>query len=124
LATLEVIDAEGIQQNALTVGGHLKSALEDLASKHKLIGDVRGLGLMLGIELVKDRVTKEPAKAETAWILEEMKKRQVLIGKGGLFGNCLRIKPPMCIAKEDADYLVAMLDEVLSVLPTAIQKAP
>ena len=114
LATMEVIDAEGIQENALTVGEHLKSAFDSLAEKHALIGEVRGLGLMLGIELVKDRVSREPAKAEAATVMEEMKKRQVLIGKGGLFGNTLRIKPPMCITKDDADYLVAMLDEVLS----------
>jgi alanine-glyoxylate transaminase/(R)-3-amino-2-methylpropionate-pyruvate transaminase len=122
LATLEVIDAEGIQQNALVVGDYLKSALEDLACKHDWIGEVRGLGLMLGVELVKNRMTKEPARIETATVLEEMKKRQVLIGKGGLFGNCLRIKPPMCITKDDAAYLVAMLDEVLSALTTSSGK--
>lgn len=113
LATLEVIDAEGIQENALLVGEHLKSSLNELAQKHAIIGEVRGMGLLLGVELVRDRVTKEPAKAEAATVLEEMKKRHVLIGKGGLFGNTLRIKPPMCITKDDADYLVAMLDEVL-----------
>jgi alanine-glyoxylate transaminase / (R)-3-amino-2-methylpropionate-pyruvate transaminase len=118
LATLEVIDSEGIQENARVVGEHLKSALTELAQKHAIIGEVRGMGLMLGVELVRDRVTKEPAKAETATILEEMKKRQVLIGKGGLFGNTLRIKPPMCITKGDADYLVAMLDEVLYEMKT------
>ena len=69
---------------------------------------------MLGVEMVKDRKTKEPASAETIDILELMKKRNVLIGKGGLFGNTLRIKPPMCITKDDAQYLVAMLDEVLT----------
>jgi alanine-glyoxylate transaminase / (R)-3-amino-2-methylpropionate-pyruvate transaminase len=114
LATLEVIDAEGIQENALHVGEYLKAGLVALAEKHSIIGDVRGMGLMLGVELVRDRKSKEPAKAEAATVLEEMKKRQVLIGKGGLFGNTLRIKPPMCITKDDASYLVAMLDEVLS----------
>jgi len=113
LATLEVIDAEGIQANALEIGDYLKGALEDLQEKHPLIGEVRGIGLMLGVELVTDRQTKEPAKAEAATVMEELKKRQVLIGKGGLFGNVLRIKPPMCITKDDASYLVAMLDEVL-----------
>jgi alanine-glyoxylate transaminase/(R)-3-amino-2-methylpropionate-pyruvate transaminase len=114
LATLEVIDDENIQQNALEVGTHLKQTLLDLQDKHPLIGEVRGLGLMLGIELVRSRKTKEPANTETADAMEMMKHRNVLVGKGGLFGNTLRIKPPMCITRDDADYLVAMLDEVLT----------
>jgi alanine-glyoxylate transaminase / (R)-3-amino-2-methylpropionate-pyruvate transaminase len=118
LATLEVIDAEGIQENALRVGDYLKEGLIDLQNKHAIIGEVRGMGLMLGVELVNDRTTKEPAKAEAATVMEEMKKRRVLIGKGGLFGNVLRIKPPMCITIDDAHYLIAMLDEVLEELKT------
>src|SRR5262249_10570589 len=66
LATLEVIDAEGIQQNALAVGEYLKGRLLDLQERHPLVGDVRGLGLMLGVELVRDRATKEPANTEAA----------------------------------------------------------
>ncbi len=119
LATLEVIDEENIQQNALEVGTHLKQALHALEDKHSLIGEVRGLGLMLGMELVRDRQTKEPAKTETAEVMERMKDRHVLVGKGGLHGNTLRIKPPMCITKDDADYLVAMLDEVLTEIESA-----
>lgn len=113
LATLEVIEEDGIQQNAKLVGDHLKEGLLALQDKHPLIGDVRGLGLMLGVELVTDRKSKEPAKAEAATVMEQMKHRGVIIGKGGLYGNTLRIKPPMCLTKDDADYLVAMLDEVL-----------
>jgi alanine-glyoxylate transaminase / (R)-3-amino-2-methylpropionate-pyruvate transaminase len=119
LATLEVIDEENIQQNALEVGTHLKEALIDLQDKHELIGEVRGLGLMLGVELVRDRPTKEPANTETLDVMERMKERGVLIGKGGLFGNTLRIKPPMCITKDDADYLVTMLDDVLENIEVA-----
>ena len=114
LATLEIIDEENIQQNALEVGTHLKDALIDLQEKHEIIGEVRGMGLMLGVELVRNRKSKEPANTEAADVMEKMKERNVLIGKGGLFGNTLRIKPPMCINKDDADYLVAMLDEVLT----------
>ena len=114
LATLEVIDRESIQENAKEVGGHLKDRLLDLQEQHQLIGEVRGMGLMLGVELVRDRKTKEPANTEAADVLELCKERGLIIGKGGLFGNTLRIKPPMCITKDDADFLVDTLDEVLS----------
>ncbi len=113
LATLEVIDEEGIQQNAREVGGDLKQQLLALADKHPLIGEVRGLGLMLGIELVRDRHTKEPATTEAADVLEKAKQRGLLLGKGGLYGNTLRIKPPMCISRDDATFIAACLDEVL-----------
>src|ERR1700728_4182982 len=106
LATLEVIDSEGIQQNALNVGGHLKDRLLELQERQPLVGEVRGLGLMLGVELVRDRGTKEPATTETADVLEHCRQRGLLLGKGGLHGNVLRIKPPMCLSKYDADFLV------------------
>jgi alanine-glyoxylate transaminase/(R)-3-amino-2-methylpropionate-pyruvate transaminase len=115
LATLEIVDAEGIQANAKKIGGHLKSRLLELQERHSLIGEVRGLGLMLGVELVRDRVSKEPATAETAKVLELCKERGLILGKGGLFGNTLRIKPPMCLTKNDADFLVDCLDETLDI---------
>ena len=113
LATLEVIDRENIQQNALDVGTHLNDRLLELQDRHPLIGDVRGMGLMLGVELVRDRKTKEPANTEAGDVLELAKDRGLLLGKGGLYGNTLRIKPPMCLTKDDADFLVDCLDEVL-----------
>jgi alanine-glyoxylate transaminase/(R)-3-amino-2-methylpropionate-pyruvate transaminase len=113
LATLEVIDAEQIQANALKVGTHLKNRLLELQQKHALIGDVRGMGLMLGAELVTDRKTKEPAKAQAAAVLELAKERGLLLGKGGLHGNVLRIKPPMCLSIDDADFMIDCLDEIL-----------
>ena len=116
LATLEVIDRENIQQNALRVGAHLKDRLRELQERHALIGEVRGLGLMLGVELVRDRETKEPATSETADVLELCKERGLLLGKAGLCGNVLRVKPPMCLTKDDADFLVDCLDEVLEVV--------
>ncbi|HEY2412895.1 MAG TPA: aspartate aminotransferase family protein [Pirellulaceae bacterium] len=114
LATLEVIDRENIQDNARIVGEHLKNRLLELQERQLLIGEVRGLGLMLGVELVRDRQTKEPAKTETVELLEQCKQRGLLIGKGGLDGNVLRIKPPMCLTKDDADFLVDCLDEVMA----------
>jgi alanine-glyoxylate transaminase/(R)-3-amino-2-methylpropionate-pyruvate transaminase len=109
-AVLEVIDRERLQENSLSVGAHLMRGLHDLASRHDVIGDVRGLGLMIGVELVKDRFTKEPAKAETLQVFERAREMGLLIGKGGFFGNALRIKPPMCITREDADFLIEVLD--------------
>jgi alanine-glyoxylate transaminase/(R)-3-amino-2-methylpropionate-pyruvate transaminase len=113
LATLEVIDEENIQQNAHRVGTSLKDALLELQHKHPLIGEVRGMGLMLGVELVKDRVTKEPAQAECAAVVEHAKTLGLLLGKGGLHGNTLRLKPPMCITQDDANFIVDVLDESL-----------
>lgn len=112
-AVLRVIDKEGLQKNSLEVGGYLKAKLQGLAAKHSIIGDVRGLGLLLGVELVKDRVTKEPAKEACLEVFEKARELGLLIGKGGLWGNTLRITPPMCITREDADFLVAVLDEAL-----------
>jgi len=114
LATLQVIDEDHLQQNARDVGTHLKNLLLDLQHKHPLIGEVRGLGLMLGVELVTDRATKEPAIAQTARILERARDRHLLLGKGGIHGNVLRIKPPLCITKDDANFLAAVLDECLA----------
>jgi alanine-glyoxylate transaminase/(R)-3-amino-2-methylpropionate-pyruvate transaminase len=114
LATLEVIDRDNIQQNAREVGGYLKERLLELQERQPHIGEVRGLGLMLGIELVRDRKTKEPASAQCAEVLEKAKDRGLLIGKGGLFGNTIRLKPPMCITKDDANFIVECLDDVFS----------
>jgi alanine-glyoxylate transaminase/(R)-3-amino-2-methylpropionate-pyruvate transaminase len=74
------------------------------------------MGLMLGVELVRDRKTKEPAKQETLALLEAAREMGVLVGKGGLDGNVLRIKPPMCITKEDADFTLDVVDQALGLV--------
>jgi alanine-glyoxylate transaminase/(R)-3-amino-2-methylpropionate-pyruvate transaminase len=119
LAVLEVIEEEGLQENALVVGAQFKRGLEELQSRHPTVGDVRGKGLMLGVELVRDRGTKEPATVETAAVLEEARERGVLVGKGGLDGNVLRIKPPMCITNNDVEFALAVLDRALSTVESA-----
>lgn len=113
-AVLDVIDEDGLQENSRVVGARLKAGLEKLKAEHKLVGDVRGMGLMLGMELVRDRSTKEPAKAETLQILEEAREMGVLIGKGGIDGSVIRIKPPMCITADDADFAVDVLHRALA----------
>jgi alanine-glyoxylate transaminase/(R)-3-amino-2-methylpropionate-pyruvate transaminase len=115
-AVLEVIEKEKLQANALKIGGCILAGLNKLKEKHKIIGDVRGKGLMIGIEMVKDRVTKEPAKAECAQVLETARELGLLIGKGGLWGQTIRFAPPMCITQADADFLLEVFDEAFSSL--------
>ncbi|XP_031492840.1 alanine--glyoxylate aminotransferase 2 homolog 1, mitochondrial [Nymphaea colorata] len=114
LAVLKVLDKENRQKHCADVGSQLLDRLRYLQKKHEIIGDVRGRGLMVGVELVTDRQMKTPAKAETSIIFEKLKDLGVLIGKGGLHGNVFRIKPPMCFTKEDADFLVDAVDYAMS----------
>ncbi|KAF5471459.1 hypothetical protein F2P56_008248 [Juglans regia] len=114
LAVLKVIEKENLQENALAVGSYLKDRLLVLKDKYEIIGDVRGRGLMLGVELVTDRQLKTPAKAEILHVLDQMKELGVLIGKGGFYGNVFRITPPLCFTKEDADFLVDSMDYIMS----------
>ncbi|MDD5198425.1 MAG: aminotransferase class III-fold pyridoxal phosphate-dependent enzyme [Terrimicrobiaceae bacterium] len=109
-AVLEVIDEENLQENSARLGAYILAGLERLKTKHALIGDVRGKGLLLGIELVKDRATKEPAKAECAQVVETAKDLGLLLGKGGLWGQTIRFAPPMCLTQADADFLLEVLD--------------
>jgi alanine-glyoxylate transaminase/(R)-3-amino-2-methylpropionate-pyruvate transaminase len=113
-AVLEVIEKEKLQENALKMGGIILSGLQKLKAKYKIIGDVRGKGLMLGVEMVKDRVTKEPAKAECGQVLEYAREMGLLLGKGGLWGQTIRFAPPMCITKADADFILEVFDEAFA----------
>ncbi|MGE3618093.1 MAG: aspartate aminotransferase family protein, partial [Gemmatimonadales bacterium] len=114
LAVLDVIDEDGLQENSRVIGGRLKAGLEKLKESHPLVGDVRGMGLMLGVELVRDRATKEPATKETGAVLDATKEMGLLVGKGGIDGNVLRIKPPMIITAEDVDFALDVLDRALT----------
>jgi len=102
LAVLKVLEKERLQENAFIVGSYLKDRLRGLQEKHDIIGDVRGTGFMLGVELVTDRQLKTPAKDEICHAMEHMKEMGVLVGKGGFYGNVFRITPPLCFTKEDA----------------------
>ena len=109
LATIEVIEEENLASNAQVVGSYLREKLEELKEKYPLVGDVRGMGLMQGVELVREQ--KEPARQEILQVFEAAKRRGLLIGKGGLYGNVIRIAPPLNITKADVDEAVHILDE-------------
>jgi alanine-glyoxylate transaminase / (R)-3-amino-2-methylpropionate-pyruvate transaminase len=114
LAVMEVIEEEGLQRNAKVLGRRFREGLERLAAVHPIVGDVRGMGLMLGVELVTDRKARTPASAETLEVLEAAREMGVLLGKGGLAGNVLRIKPPMCITADDVDFALDVLDRAFA----------
>ena len=109
LAVLDVIREEGLQENARSTGDYLLAGLRELASRHPLIGDVRGCGLFLGIELVRDRETREPAAAEAAELVDRMKDLGVLLSTDGPLHNVIKIKPPLVFGRADADELLAKL---------------
>lgn len=111
LATVRYIEENDLPRNASVVGAYLRERLEELKEKYPIIGDVRGMGLMQAIECVKDRKTKEPHPAAVLKVFEETKKRGVLIGKGGLWGNVIRLGPPLIATKSDIDELVRALDD-------------
>ncbi len=89
--------------NAAEAGAHLRAHLEELKQSFPLIGDVRGMGLMQAIELVEDRESKAPAPEATAALMESARENRLLVGKGGLYGNVIRITPPLNISKSDID---------------------
>lgn len=114
LATLEVMLEENTMGRAAALGARLFVGLHELRSRRPLIGDIRGRGLMCGVELVTDRATKAPASAACAQVFERCKDMGLLIGKGGYAGNVLRIKPPMCLTEADIDFMLAVLDAALA----------
>jgi 4-aminobutyrate aminotransferase-like enzyme len=116
LAVIRVIEEEDLRKNAAVVGAHLRARLEELKEKHAVIGDVRGMGLMQAIELVKDRETKEPYPQAVLKVFEETRRRGVLVGKGGLYGNVIRTGMPLISAKDNVDEMIEAMDAAFSQL--------
>ena len=114
MAVLDVIEQEGLQEHALQLGGHFMDGLESLQQRHSLIGDVRGKGLFIGMELVRDRRSLEPASDEAARLVNMMKQQGVLLSTDGPLHNVIKIKPPMVLTAEDVDMTLRLLDDVLS----------
>jgi 4-aminobutyrate aminotransferase-like enzyme len=114
LAVLDVLEQEELQENARSVGSYLLGALRELAIRHAIIGDVRGSGLFLGVELVRDHATLEPATSETSCLVEALKDRGILTGTEGPHHNVIKIRPPMCVTMADAERMVEILDAILT----------
>jgi 4-aminobutyrate aminotransferase len=113
-AVLDFIESENLSANCEQTGAHLRAGLEDLKSKHEIIGDVRGMGLLQALELVQDRTSKAPAATETALAMEAARENGLLIGKGGMYGNVLRVSPPMNVGRGDVDEFLRLLDKSLT----------
>jgi 4-aminobutyrate aminotransferase len=113
-AVIDYIDEHRLTINAAETGAYLRAGLEELRRKHTTIGDVRGMGLMQALELVEDRETKTPAASATAAVMEAARENGLLIGKGGLYGNCIRISPPLNISKTDVDDFLERLSASLA----------
>jgi 4-aminobutyrate aminotransferase-like enzyme len=116
LAVLDVLEREKLQENADRVGAYLRSGLELLAERHPLVGDVRGAGLFVGVELVRDRKTLEPATEETHAIVNGMREDGVLVGIEGEHRNIFKIRPPLVFSKANADQLVAAMGRGLDAI--------
>ncbi len=112
-AVLAVMRDEGLQENARIVGAALLERLNDLKDKYKAIGDVRGKGLMLALEFVKDRDSKAPDKEMTAEVFEACRAQGIILSKSGPFQQCLRMVPPLCLSLEDVDQVANSLDQAL-----------
>ncbi|MCW8141170.1 MAG: aspartate aminotransferase family protein [Planctomycetota bacterium] len=113
-ATLDAIDTRGLLANAAAMGQRLRARLEEMQARYPLIGEVRGMGLMQALELVEDRKTKVPAKRAIAALFEEARRRGLLIGKGGLYGNVVRITPPLNVTADEVDRAMTLLDEAFT----------
>lgn len=118
--TMEIIREEKLIENAKKMGSYLQEGIKNLMKGHALIGEVRGRGLLMGFELVKDRETKEHAIAETSALMEKCREKGVLVGKGGLHGNVIRIAPPLSISQKQCDLVLKVIDESLSEMKKAL----
>jgi 4-aminobutyrate aminotransferase-like enzyme/Ser/Thr protein kinase RdoA (MazF antagonist) len=115
-AVLDIVEGDGLRENAVSVGAYFADQLRSLAARHPIIGDVRAEGLYLGVELVRDRETKEPATHEAFLVTELTKERGVVVFPNGVYDNVLKIKPPMTFTRRDVDMYVDVLDEVLPIV--------
>jgi 4-aminobutyrate aminotransferase-like enzyme len=114
LAVLDVLEEDHLQENALRIGTYLAARLKALQEKHALIGDVRGAGLFLSVDLVLDRATRDPAPRQASYVVNRLRERGVLTGTDGPHHNVIKLRPPLIFSQADADLFVTTLDSVLA----------
>ena len=119
-AVIDYIEEQNLLRNTEETGAYLRGKLLDLKDKYQLIGDVRGMGLLLALELVEDRRSKAPATAATLQMLEAARENRIMIGRGGLYGNVLRLSPPMNIGRSDVDEFILRLDAAFAKVEAAL----
>ena len=118
-AVLDIIEEEKLMENAQVVGKHLLEGFSRLKDKHSLIGDVRGVGMFIGVDLVKDRKTREPATAEAEHVITRLKQERILFSADGPNRNVLKFKSPMVFSLEDADHLLVTMGAIFDEIETA-----
>lgn len=114
MEVLKIIKDEKLDENADSVGDHLVARLKKIQEKSRFIGDVRGKGLMIGMDIVKNKETKEPCAETANRVMEETREAGILFGKGGPFGNIIRVQPPLTLTKQDADYVADTIEKILT----------
>jgi 4-aminobutyrate aminotransferase-like enzyme len=114
LEVLKIVQEENLASNAKAIGCYLIDGLRQLQKTHSLIGDVRGIGLFIGVEIIKDSKTKEPGTAMAHYICNRMQEERILIGTEGPYSNVLKVRPPLTIERKDAENILLTLDTVLS----------
>ena len=119
-AVIDFIEEQNLAVNCAETGAYLRGKLEELKEKHEIVGDVRGMGLLQALELVEDRQTKTPATRQTAMVMEAARENRILLGKGGMFGNVIRLSPPMNVGRSDVDQFIGQLDKSLAACGAAV----
>ena len=113
-AVIDLIEEQNLLANCTETGGYLRTRLEEIQDKHEIVGEIRGMGLIQGLELVEDRQSKAPATAQAAMAMDVARQHGLIIGKGGTFGNVLRVTPPMNVGRADVDQFIEVLDKSLA----------
>ncbi|MCK5406087.1 MAG: aminotransferase class III-fold pyridoxal phosphate-dependent enzyme, partial [Candidatus Krumholzibacteria bacterium] len=120
LAVLDVVEEEGLQERALRLGQRLRAGLEEIKGRFAIVGDVRGSGLFMGVELVRDRDSLEPAREEATYVVNRLREKGVLAGTDGPFDNVIKVRGPLVLNEDDIDLALDIIDQTLGEDPVQV----